>query len=82
MLKNNMNTIFRGSSLIIKSGLTFGLFVMVGMFLVLSIPFFAEDGFLQLICGLPLVAIAFIIGIIGLIAGVWTLQDLIGWTNK
>ena len=82
-LKKNMNTIFRSGSLLIKGGITLGLFISVLISGLLTSHFLKEEfgSVVNGLCGFPFIIITFGLFIIFLFGGAWTLQDLIKWTE-
>jgi hypothetical protein len=81
-VKNTLNTIFRGGSLILKGGLTIGIGIIGAITLFISAPWLsADNAIIQFMCGGTMLLITFVVGLMFLMGAVWTLQDLIGWTR-
>ena len=82
-MKKDMNTIFRSASLLIKGGISIGIFVLVLISGLITYHFITyEEGVVSGICGFPFLIITFGIFIIFLFGGAWTLGDLINWTKS
>jgi hypothetical protein len=82
-IKNDMNTIFRSGSLLIKSGITLGLGGVGLLSGVFAVSWLVSDvPAIQYICGGSMLIITFCIGLLFLFGSVWTLQDLVNWTGN
>lgn len=81
-LGNELNTIFKGMSILIKGSVTFFLGVVCIGGILLFVLLYNNENIIAALFGDCMCVVAIPFGIAGLFALTWLLQDLIKFTNK